>query len=133
MMRIRQTYISQIALFVCLLMLTACVTTEKGSSGNDPTVITQEEIQGVGEISDAYNLVRRLEPQWLEKRGRNSLQQPGDITVYVEDNRQGGPEALRSIDVVDIESIEFLRADEATMRYGSGHDNGVILVNLKGS
>lgn len=119
-----------VLLFIPVFLL-SCGTTGEGTSGDDPTVISHEEIEDVGEISDAYNLVQRLEPQWLRKRGRSSLQQPGDIIVYVEDNRQGGPESLRQMDVIDIESIEFLRPDKATMRYGSGHDHGAILVHLK--
>lgn len=111
---------------------TGCASTNQGdSSGGDPTVITQEEIQDVGEMSNAYNLVRRLHPQWLQKRGRNSLRNPGQILVYIEGSRQGGPQTLQQIDVFDVQSIEFLQPDEATMRYGSGHDNGAILVHLK--
>jgi hypothetical protein len=82
--------------------------------------------------SNAYNLVRRLEPQWLQKRGRNSIRNPGSIKVYVQGTSQGGPGALRRINVVNVQSIQLLKPDEATMRYGSGHDNGAILVNLKG-
>ncbi len=123
-------YSGSLVLFVFSLLLVSCVTTGQGSSGSN-TVITQEEIEQVGGISNAYNLVRRLHPQWLQKRGRNSLQNPGDIIVYVEDAEQGGPEALRAIDLIDVQSIEFLRPDKATMLYGGGHDNGAIQVHLK--
>ena len=105
---------------------------QSGSSQNNPNVISQEEIQEVGEISNAYNLIRRLHPQWLQKRGRGSINNPGEIQVYVEGSRQGPPSVLRQISVMDVESITFLSPDEATMQYGSGHDNGVIQVNLKG-
>lgn len=126
-----RTVLIWIVLAVGPAVLLSCGTTSESSSDNDPTVISHDEIEDVGEISDAYNLVQRLEPQWLRKRGRSSIQQPGDIIVYLEDNRQGGPESLRQMDVIDIESIEFLRPDKATMRYGSGHDHGAILVHLK--
>ena len=118
-----------------LLVSTGCTTTNTAgsSSSSDPTVISQKQIQEVGDISNAYNLVQRLHPQWLRKRGRNSISDPGQILVYVEDSRQGGTQALRRIQVIDVQSIEFLRANEATMRYGSGHDNGAILVHMKGS
>lgn len=121
------------SLLVVLLILGlgACVSSGESTSGDDPTVITQEEIEEVGGVSDAYNLVQRLHPQWLQKRGRNSVRNPGDIIVYVEDNRYGPPESLRKIEVIDIQSLEFLRPEEATMRYGAGHDDGVIYVHLK--
>lgn len=122
-----------LALVAVVIAFMGCATSgQSSSSGNDPSVISQKEIQEVGEVSSAYNLVRRLQPQWLQKRGRNSLQNPGDILVYVEGNRQGGPGALRQINVVNVKSLEFLRPDEATMRFGSGHDNGAILVHMKG-
>lgn len=116
-------------------MLGGCGSSGQSTSsdgGGTPSTISQEEIQETGTTGNAYNLVRRLEPQWLEKRGRNSIRSPGNIRVYVQGNSQGGPSALRQIDVIDVKSIQFLKPDEATMRYGSGHDNGAILVNLKG-
>jgi hypothetical protein len=121
------------ALLLLFGSLLGCATAGQSSgSEGDPNVITQAEIQEVGEISSAYNLIRRLHPQWLQKRGRGSISNPGDIEVYVEGSRQGPPSVLRQISVIDVESITFLPPDEATMRYGSGHDNGVIQVNLKG-
>lgn len=118
-------------LIVFLVTLSGCAASGEGTSGSDPTVITQEDIEGVSGISDVYNLVQRLHPQWLQKRGRSSVSNPGDIIVYVEDTRYGNPESLRRLDVIDVQSIEFLRPEEATMRYGSGHDDGVIYVHLK--
>ena len=103
------------------------------SSGGDSSTITQSEIQDARSMSSAYTLVQRLRPQWLRKRGPSSVENQGTILVYVDGNRYGPPSSLRDIDVVDIESLEFLSDNEATMRYGSGHDNGVILVRLKGS
>jgi hypothetical protein len=114
--------------------LAACTGTNSSrSTGGDPSVISQSEIQEAGTMSSAYTLVQRLRPQWLRKRGPSSVENQGDILVYVDGNRQGPPSTLRNLDVVDIESMEFLSDNEATMRYGSGHDNGVILVHLKSS
>jgi len=120
-----------LSLVLFSLATLGCVTTGQGEGGGDPTEISQEEIQEVGEVGNTYSLVQRLRPQWLQKRGRNSLQQPGQIIVYVDDTEQGGPESMRGIDVIDVQSVEFLRPNEATMRYGSGHDNGAILIHLK--
>ena len=120
-----------LSLVLFSLATLGCVTTGQGEGGGDPTEISQEEIQEVGEVGNTYSLVQRLRPQWLRKRGRNSLQQPGQIIVYVDDTEQGGPESMRGIDVIDVQSVEFLRPNEATMRYGSGHDNGAILIHLK--
>ena len=122
-------------LVVLLVALGGCTGSSQSTGANDgdsPNTITQEEIQEIGVSSSAHNLVRRLEPEWLRKRGRSSIQNPGDVRVYVDGTSQGGPETLRGIDVINVKSIKFLEPDEATMRYGGGHDNGVILVKTKG-
>lgn len=120
-------------LSVMLVAFVSCTGSKMGkSSGGDPDVITQEQIQEVGTMSSAYSLVQRLRPNWLRKRGANSVSNPGDIIVYVDGSRYGSPSALRQIEVVDVESMERLSAGEATTKFGGGHENGVILVHRKG-
>jgi hypothetical protein len=63
----------------------------------------------------------------------SSVSNPGDIIVYVEGSRYGPPESLRQIDPLNVASMRWLTDDQATTRYGTGHDNGVILVRLRGS
>lgn len=110
--------------------LTAC-TGGKQVSGGSADQITQQQIQEAGTVSNAYVLVKRIHPEWLRKRGSSSLTQPSTISVYIEGNHRGGPDVLRQISVMDVESIEHLNSNEATLRYGSGHDHGVIRVELK--
>lgn len=100
-------------------------------AGDNPNKITQEQIQSVGTTSNAYVLVRRLHPDWLEKRGTSSINRVTDVVVYVEGSRRGGPDALRQINVMNVESIEYLSASQATLQYGSGHDHGAIQVEMK--
>lgn len=123
--------LSVFAVFPILLM--GCVTTDSssGSSEYSPNVISQSEIQEMANVVDAYTLVQHYHPQWLQKRGRSSIERPGDVVVYVEDSRQGNPSALRQVSVANVQKIEFLPPGEATMQYGSGHDNGAIRVHLK--
>jgi len=102
-------------------------------SGGDPNEITREEIQRVEQVSTAYSVVQRLRPNWLRKRGPSSISNPGDIIVYVEGSRYGPPESLRQLDPLNVASMRWLTDDQATTRYGTGHDNGVILVRLRGS
>lgn len=101
------------------------------SSGENPNRITREEIEETGFSGNAFQVVQRLRPNWLQRQGGTSMADPGQIVVYVEGSRQGGPDALRNIEVVNVESLEFLSAREATVEYGSGHDNGVIRVYLR--
>jgi hypothetical protein len=113
------------------LCLASCVTTTPGTADDDPRVISQQEIQAIGDIGDAYTLVQHYEPSWLETRGQGSLRQPNEVVVYLENSRQGGPESLRQFSVINIQKIEFLPPAEANMKFGSGHANGAIMVSLK--
>lgn len=110
--------------------LTACVGGNQVSGGT-PDKITQKQIQEAGTVSNAYVLVKRLHPDWLQKRGTSSFTQQSNVSVYVEGSRRGGPKVLQRISVMDVKSIEHLDSDEATLRYGSGHDHGVVRVELK--
>lgn len=131
----RMQKLAQILVFGFLMVSVAACTGSQASqdSGGDPSVITQQQIQEAGSMSNAYNLVQRLRPNWLRKRGPSSVSNPGDILVYIDGSRQGPPSTLRQIDIINVESMEFLSDNEATTRYGSGHDHGVILVHLKRS
>lgn len=129
-----QRLVQYAVLSVLLIALGACTGSNVGqSSDGNPNMISQEQIQEAGSMSNAYNLVQRLRPNWLRKRGPSSVSSQSDIVVYVEGSRQGPPSTLRQINVIDVESMEFLSDNEATSRFGSGHDHGAILVHLKSS
>jgi hypothetical protein len=92
--------------------------------------ITQAEIAQEAS-SDAYQLIQKLRPIWLQKRGSTSFVQEGDIAVYLDGVHVGERDALRSIRTDDIESIQFLDAGRATFRFGAGHEHGAIVVTTK--
>jgi len=120
-------------MIVLLLTAAACTGSGMSRSGGDPSEITRKEIQRVEQMNSAYSVVQRLRPNWLRKRGPSSVSNPGDIIVYVEGSRYGPPQSLRQLDPLNVASMRWLTDDQATTRYGTGHDNGVILVRLRGS
>ena len=87
----------------------------------DPNLITAEELADYSNL-DCFDAVRRLRPRWLQARA-------GDPTV-VRDGSQLGPasEYLSEIRVGQVESLRYLSATEATMRYGTGVQGGAIVV-----
>lgn len=98
----------------------------------NPDVISAEEIEATSDAQDAYQLVKRLRPLWLTTRGGGSMNsQVGEIAVYLSGIRQGGPDALRDIPRTGILEMRFLRGSDATQRFGTGHENGAILVTPK--
>ncbi len=108
-------------------MVVACAAQSPGSSPSNANLITQAEIAAAGS-SDAFQLVQRLRPIWLRKRGATSVTQESDVAVYVDGTRVGDRDALRNLWTDNIESMQFLDAGKATLRFGAGHQNGAILV-----
>lgn len=112
------------------VILTACASAPGTPTPNNQDVITASEIEAAG-VSNVHDLVQKLRPQWLRKRGEGSFFQQSDVAVYVDDTPVGGPDQLESISSADVESLQFLDSRRATFRFGSGHEHGIILVKMK--
>ena len=121
------------------LVLSAAVLTTAcamgGTTSLAPAVadrIESDAIRG-STAGNAYELVRRMKPQWLQGRGRESLRSARESVpvVYVGSTRQGTVEILHSFALGGIEELLYVDATTATTRYGSGHGGGVILVVLR--
>ena len=118
-------------LAVPLLLAAACTPPASSRSASESRdVITQAQI-GPDQAQTVFTLVERLRPHWLQKRGANSLNNEGDIVVYLDNARLGGPESLRQILAAQVESVRFLDAGRAQYRLGEGHTHGVILVTTR--
>lgn len=115
-----------------VLLLCACGTTtsstDRPAPRPDRNLISQAEIEASAK-DNAYDLVHYLRPLWLRKRGHDGFTTPGDVVVYMDYMRLGGPEALRQIHLVEISTIRWFDASEATRQWGRGHGYGAILVS----
>ncbi len=132
-MRLNRSHmtLSFIIAFGLAMAVAACSSTG-GTSGprRDPNLITAEELTEYATLS-ALDVVRRLRPRWLTGRGQGSggMNRP---QVLQDGARLGDPDnALRSIAVSDIESIRYLNASDATMRYGTNFPGGAIVVTSR--
>jgi hypothetical protein len=106
--------------------------------------ITTEELREAGNQT-AYDVVQRLRPRWLVTRGTHSLSEaprgwgagrqvviiPGNdkIKVYLDAVRLGGVAEMRKVASDGLTSIRFLNPRDATLRYGTGHTHGAILLS----
>jgi hypothetical protein len=97
--------------------------------------ITQDDIsEAGGTISNAYDAVRTLRPQWLNAPfGRNAssnMISPGggatEVVIYIDDNRQPSLEALNTVKVQEILELKFLEQNRAVQVHGPGHELGAI-------
>jgi hypothetical protein len=109
------------------LFIAACAAGTSGGGGLAADLITRDQIEEFG-ASDAFDLVRALRPTWLHKRGSTSFYNEGEIRVYLDGTDLGGIEDLRNIHSDNIETLQFLDARQANLRFGPGHEHGVILV-----
>ena len=95
-------------------------------------MLLEEEIRGA-QVATAYQIVARLRPEWLQRRGRASVRDPtaGAVVVYLNGMRQGSVTALDAIVAETVLEMEYLNGQEATTRFGTGHGGGVIIVRLR--
>lgn len=101
----------------------------RASAGRD--AISLEMIEEIAaSVQDAYAVVDRLRPQWLRSRGSMSIRNPQPVypVVYVDGQRYGDLDSLRTLGVQSLGSLQFISAAAATTRYGTGHAGGAILV-----
>jgi hypothetical protein len=113
---------------------TACASggAAAGTRSHDRNRISGDELRA-SMATNLYDAIHALRPQWLVKRGSRSLtpEMEGDIVVYQEITRLGGPEILRGITVSDVQEAQFLSPGEATMRFGTGHPHGAIVIVMR--
>lgn len=112
-----------------LLLITACASggrgagTDSGSGGARRDRITADDLAGIVE-DNAYDVISRLRPQWLRRRGRSLLP-----AVFRDNIRIGTDiEALKSIRLENVFELRYLSASDATMRWGTGFTGGVIQI-----
>lgn len=98
------------------------------------TVMLRTELTEVQQAEmDALTAIRQYRPNMLT--GTNASTMGGasgsGITVFLNGNKQGGLEALRSIRMIEVEKIEYINGSEATQRFGTGYAGGAILVTRR--
>jgi hypothetical protein len=123
----------RIAIPLLMLMLAGCASAggkETSSSPSKPNrdrnLITAAEIDASHE-SSAYLLIQALRPNMLVARGSTSitLQDPG-VVVFLDNQRFGNVESLKSMQPTNIAEIRYLSPSEAQSRWGLGFPQGVI-------
>lgn len=112
---------------------TATVPSQAPKVKRNPDLITQQEIEASPDATDTgFALVRQLRPNWLRMRGVTSIRSTTPPPqVYVAGVKRGGPSVLDEIPRISIKEIQHLSGNDASSRYGTGHESGVILVILK--
>ena len=108
--------------------------------------ILLEEVQAA-RATNVFDLIESLRPQWLRVKERQTMRtqtvevtdsrfgtverqamDEPEIIVYVNNTKAGTVESLRDLPVANVSSVELVSPATATMRWGSGHTHGAIVV-----
>ena len=116
-----------VAALAPLPILVACA-----SNGLDGNVITAPELSR-SRATSAYDAIRQIRPELLRTRYPGALVyfKASRPLVAVDNTLVGGVEVLRAIPVAKVARIEFVDAWKAAKAYGSGFENGVMLVETR--
>ncbi len=114
-----------VASFLVAVGAAACASGGSSGSRGNPNVIAAAELEEFSTLN-ALDAIRRLRPQWLRRRGQSAPQ-------IIQDGARLGAstEALRSMSVSDIQSLRYLSASDATMRYGTNFPGGAIEITSR--
>ncbi|MCC7052738.1 MAG: hypothetical protein IT355_05685 [Gemmatimonadaceae bacterium] len=100
-------------------------------------LITEEEIAAGGTFQNAMEVVQRLRPAMLRVRSGSMSSGSGmssmdvgsnELSVYLDNQRLGGADALKEIMLSQFREIRYLSANDATTLFGTGHQAGAIQV-----
>jgi hypothetical protein len=118
---------------VISLLCSACASAGAGGA-SDRNRITQEQLTSTT-AQNAYEVVRLLQPQWLDTRGPTSVTEPtpATATVYIDGSRAGDLDYLRTVNINTLAEIRYWPPGEASARFGMGHLRGVIELISKGT
>jgi hypothetical protein len=119
-------------LFTGILLLTALLLGAGPAEAQkrQRDLITREEILAVEGAHTAYDVVRRIHPEWLRPQSARSMAAVRtEVQVYFNDRKEGDASALRNIQVSAIGEILHLDGSEAESRFGQNHGAGAILIS----
>jgi hypothetical protein len=111
-----------------LPILLACAST----GARDPNVITTPELSR-SEAPNTYDAIRRIRPEMLRDRDHGTLVyfKERHPVVAVDQTVVGGVEVLRTLPAGRVARIEYINSWEAAKRYGTGFENGVMLIETR--
>ena len=108
-------------------LLAGCASSGRARLVDEPSRITLEEMQTMRNVS-AYDVIKRLRPQFLTMRGPTTVMNPAEfeIGVYVDNMLLGGIRELHDLPAADLYEIRYLSPVSGATRHGTQHPSGVI-------
>lgn len=131
-----------LVLVTASLTLGACApAAQGGADGSSPSGaaaparsdrdrLTRAEIDATPGLATAFDAVQRLRPHWLRVTGARASD--GQVAIYHNNTRVGGPESLRQISIETVGSMRYLDSQDASNQlagFGNGPVAGAIMVS----
>jgi len=124
-----------VILLAALLGTFGCASSGTGdgdSTGGSRNLISLAELTDPAIAPlNALEAVERLRPRWLRSRSTSRGGGVASPIVYLNGSRYGDLRSLQRLSVNDIEEIRFINARDATTRFGTGVQAGVIAVESR--
>ena len=133
---------SIITLAASAFIIAAAGCASSGASGgskvkeSSPDRITSIEIEATQGATTAYDLVRRLRPRWLQAGATGSIGggqiRSQALLVYLDGNKLGTADALRTLSAAGIKSMQYYDATRAATvlrEVGSDPISGAIVIS----
>jgi hypothetical protein len=100
---------------------------EEGDRSSANRLVSQDILES-GQLT-LYEAVARLRPRWLRIRGNTTVQgAPSPIAVFQDNVLVGGIDILHGIRIENVKEVRWIRATDATTRWGMGYGSGAIEV-----
>lgn len=120
------------AALTALIAITSCLITPDADAQQrqraDLNRLTQADLSQLN-VGNAMDAVRTLRPLWLNRRGHTGIGRAAPVRVFIDGHAWGSVEALGSISLQEISSMQFVGGVEASQRWGATHSSGAILLS----
>jgi hypothetical protein len=111
----------------------AATTQGGGASGRgNGSQLTQADLAAANS-DNLYDAIAKLRPEWLSSRGATSVtdSSPTGVDVYMNGSLLGKADYMRDVRLLDVSSVRYWDAGQASARFGMGHPRGVIEITRK--
>ncbi len=93
---------------------------DKAASGRhgDSRLLTEADLASATQ-SNLFDIIQAQRPRWLELHGVSSLNRMSSqtITVFVNDTKLGGTDALRSLGTGDVKAVRYYDASASQAKF----------------
>jgi hypothetical protein len=116
-----------------LPLMAACAPRAQSAATSNANQLLRSDLVDYSTVWDAIQAQRsrwfnRRTPLYLEPRSPTGVRDANPVWVYRDGQQIGNLDVLRNMTTVEIELVQYFDPRTATLRWGTNHENGAILV-----